>query len=469
MLVALSIFTFSVFALSVAEVTNVAAQQRDQESTTDSANVDHNLLEMSTTLTWESIQLIREKHVDPPVTNQIILSGMRRLFPKQSRKMYSEIEKIRTKDDFKTVLKKALANYFKSNPEAAQQQLHQGQQTPSLQPTNPVNIANAFLFTVPGSPQVVTTYQSKINKQLSENRYVGVGIALQKVEQYTLISVAFRGGPAQKAGVIDGDRILEVDGVSMVDKPLGEVVMALRGPKDSEVDVVVSQPDKTERSYKMTRGVVPISSVKGVKEKGETDWDYAFADHPDTAYLEITDITGSTAAELRTAARQIERQGFKKLVIDFRNCFRAELHHMLMVADVLISSNKLGHWEDAKGKSLDLKLRPLNQLGDLAMTVIVSPSQMNEVKLLTSALVQHRDAKVVGQLNPRSAYIRGNPALPSGLGRVENVLVGKAFLAESGTSGLTSRARSPQAGRFRSGSQQIDSLIKEALSKTAPE
>ena len=89
---------------------------------------------------------------------------------------------------------------------------------------------------------------------------------------------------------------MEVDGESMVGKPIGDVVMALRGPEGSKVEAVVQQPGKKNRKYQMERGVVPIASVKGIAEKGRVDWEYALPNQNEIAYIEMTDITGSTAA-----------------------------------------------------------------------------------------------------------------------------------------------------------------------------
>lgn len=443
-------------------------QQAESRSDSDE-RIDENLLEMTSTLVWDSIDVLREQHVNPPLPNQIILNGLQRLFPNQSRELYRQVEKIKTREDLKSVVRSAYAKVIESRRAKQEPQSHQPETNNDL--NNPVALANLFLASVPGSPRLESAYQAGINQQLAENRYVGIGIAVLQEGQYTLISVPFRGGPAHKAGVLHGDRILKVDGASMVGKPLGDVVMALRGPKDSDVDVVVSQPGKAERSYKMTRGVVPISSVKGVAEEGETGWIYAFPKNRNVAYLEVTDITGSTAAELRSALRQIARQKFKSLVIDFRNCFRGELHHITMVADVLISAENLGHWTDAKGLNHPLKLRKTSELPDLPVSLIVSPAQTNEIKLLIAGLVKHRKASIVGQLNTAPIQIRGNSKLPSGAGTLTNVFVGTASLdVDQELSLQRPNSRVSQANRFRSGVQkQMDSQIREAIERSQEE
>jgi hypothetical protein len=251
-------------------------------------------------------------------------------------------------------------------------------------------------------------------------------------------------------------------------KPLGDVVMALRGPKGTRVKMVVQQPGQAKRTAAMERGVVPIASVKGIAEKGETDWEYALPGQKRIAYVEMTDLSGSTAAEWATAARQIERQGFEGLVLDLRNCGQADIHHARMVADALISAPWLGEWTDAHGKTTRMRLRASSLLPDLPIRLIVSAAQVNEVKLLVEALVLHRGAEIIGSLNPMPVYIRGNLELPSGAGALENVYIGVARVEraqrENGApSDSGRRAAFPKStGRFRAGAREIDQRIQQA-------
>lgn len=423
------------------------APQASEVKRVSTSNQD-DTLQIIAGLTWESLKVIGQKHVDPPLRNQMILDGVTRLFPEQKQKLYRDIEEIRSREDLKAVLSQAVkeSDIDLSKPEST------------------LAIVNEFLRSVPGSPRLITSYQASINQQLAENRYVGIGIALRKEKLHTIISVAFRGGPAHDVGVKNEDRIISVDGESMVGKPIGTVVMALRGPKGSKVTAVVQQPGGAEREYEMTRGVVPIASVKGIAEKGRTDWEFALPSQKNVAYLEVTDITGSTAAELMTAARQIQRQKFAGLVIDLRNCFRADLHHARMVADTLIAGKKLGHWTNAEGKVTELRLRQSQVLPDLPISLIVSPAQSNEVKLLVQALVQFRSAKVIGQMNPAPMRVRGKIELASGLGSLENVYLGTITLAAQSGNDLAGGATHPDstADRFRTGARKVDEQIKKA-------
>lgn len=413
-------------------------------------------LVMGANLAWQAMDVVAANHVEPPARAQMILDGLKRLAPLEYRAFYPEVDRIDSPDELARLLG----------------QLFAVAKTDSTEELDPVEIANSFLADVPGTPVLVTAYQARINQQLAENRYVGVGIALEKKEEITSITVAFRGGPAHLVGVRPGDQIIKVDGKNMIGQDLGAVVMALRGPKDSKVTMTVRQPNGKPRTYEMTRGVVPIASIKGISEKGLTDWEYGVPDNPKVAYVEISDITGSTAAELATALRKIERQGFTGLILDFRPCLRADVHQMRMVADTLISADKLGVWTDASGKATGIRVRPISQLNDRKLVVIASPAQTNEVQFLIEALMEFRKARLEGELPRQPIRIRGNVLLPSKVGTVENLYIGTAKLAREESPANQEKPgphRPNVAQRFRTGDRKVDSAIRSAATRLTEE
>ena len=154
--------------------------------------------------------------------------------------------------------------------------------------------------------------QDKVSKQLSENQYIGVGIAVRMDSDFAEITNPIIGGPAHRAGAKPGDLIVAIDGQRTDGWQLGKVVTVLRGPIESKVSVSVRNKNGgDERELNMVRSTVPIPSVHGVQQKDDESWRISFAAHSDVAYLRLSDIVGSTAAEFLKFGIQVENENPK--------------------------------------------------------------------------------------------------------------------------------------------------------------
>lgn len=71
--------------------------------------------------------------------------------------------------------------------------------------------------------------------------FVGVGVELHIDESVPHVVRVLNGGAAERAGLAAGDRLVAVNGESTSGKTLGDVVMALRGPPESQVSVSVER------------------------------------------------------------------------------------------------------------------------------------------------------------------------------------------------------------------------------------
>ena len=389
-------------------------QRQDQSVRPDNQELIDNALGVAE-LAWTTSTALIENHVAPPLRNQMILNGARSFNAPLANQFHDQITKIQNKRD----LQELIEDFSRSVGE------------PDSELIRPQVFANAMLKSVSGSPRLISNAKSNIEGQLAENRYIGIGIAIQQSSDNGVISItkAFRGGPAHLGGVISQDEIVGVNGTVVAGLPLSEVVGSLRGIQGSQVTISVRQPGKSVREIKMTRHVVPIASVEGVSESGLEDWDYAFEGHEKTAYLRFSNITGSTAAEVLSAARVITKKGFQGVILDFRGCRTGKIHDVRMVADTLISSDRFGSWVDKDGKVTHLRLRETHVLSDIPMALIVSKEQKNEVKLLIESLILHRQAIVTGALSSLPIFIFGDCKLSDEQGVLVGIPIGIGQIA----------------------------------------
>ncbi len=268
----------------------------------------------------------------------------------------------------------------------------------------------------------VSAREYRVQQQLRENQYVGIGIRVRQTDGRTVIDLPFIGGPAFKAGAREGDKIMEIDGVSTDGMTLYEVVQTLRGPKDSSVTVVVENVDGTPaRTLKMNRHVVPLPTVKGTRQNPDESWEVLVDGHPDTAYLKIESIVGSTAAEFRKLMDQVRRSNARRLVVDLRDVPSAEWHHVLMLCDMIVSDQELARIHSATGVAV-LKTRPESVVpGDLPIEVNVSPRVPGTVGLVAAAFRSLPNVTLAPRQIQSDGICYRSAELPEQLGAIENM------------------------------------------------
>ncbi len=143
----------------------------------------------------------------------------------------------------------------------------------------------------------------------SRQQYIGIGVEIERLRERVTMVTVLPGGPAEKAGLKAGDRILSVDGEDMREAEVDTVSNLLRGKADAPVQLSVERPSSEEPlTVELRRGEVRLQTVRGV------------ALSPDgLGYLRISQFGEKTPAEYVHAVQGLRKQGMKGLVVDLRD------------------------------------------------------------------------------------------------------------------------------------------------------
>lgn len=167
-----------------------------------------------------------------------------------------------------------------------------------------------------------------------EGNFVGLGVELRTDADCLPILSVIPGGPAERAGIVAGEKIVAVASSRTRDVAPEVVADMLRGPEYSEVQIVVAGIDGRERTLTVQRRRVEVPSVENVH----------FVDPlRGIAYFRITNFQKTTTRDVDQALYQLQRQGngIQSLIIDVRGNPGGLLSAAVEVADRFMSQGRI--------------------------------------------------------------------------------------------------------------------------------
>lgn len=168
---------------------------------------------------------------------------------------------------------------------------------------------NAMLQGLDPHSTYSTPEDNKTMMETLEGSFEGIGIQFNIMNDTLMVVSVISGGPSEKAGLMAGDRMIEVDGKSIIGIKNEQAFKLLRGKKGSKVKVGILRPGfKDKYTYEITRGVIPTYTV-----------DVAYMIDNKTGYIKLNEFGSTTAKEFTNAIQKLKRQGMTDLIVDLRS------------------------------------------------------------------------------------------------------------------------------------------------------
>ena len=180
-----------------------------------------------------------------------------------------------------------------------------------------------------------TTYipESEIEdfRFMTTGQYGGIGAIITKKDDYVVISEPYEGFPAHKAGLMAGDKILEINGVSAKGKTTEEVSRILKGQPNTSVTLLMERKNQNKPfEVNFDREKVTIKSVpySGFVSKG-------------IGYIKLRSFTRDCSKEIKNALSGLKKeQELKGLILDLRSNPGGLLNESINIANIFIERGK---------------------------------------------------------------------------------------------------------------------------------
>ena len=220
--------------------------------------------------------------------------------------------------------------------------------------------------------------------------FSGVGIEFTIRNDTVRVQNVIGNGPAERAGLIAGDKIVEVDDSPFVGKIVTneEAMHRLKGPKDTKVKLgIVRYGEKNMRHITVTRGEIPTKSVTA---------SYMLDDK--TGYIKIKNFGENTYPELLIALAKLSQEGFSNLVIDLRNNTGGYLASAVQIANEFLSKGQLiVYTEGRKSPRQDYRSDGRGSYQNLPLVVLIDEASASASEILAGSIQDNDRGTIIGR------------------------------------------------------------------------
>ncbi|MEL6776151.1 MAG: carboxyl-terminal processing protease CtpA [Cyanobacteria bacterium J06597_16] len=253
-------------------------------------------------------------------------------------------------------------------------------------------------------PKQYQSLQTNTNGEL-----LGVGLQIAKDDEAGNLRVIapIEGSPAEEAGLLPQDEILEINGTPTNSISLDEAAARMRGAIGSQVALKVGRANEPAFEVSVRRDRIEINPVSAELR--------AEAGLPKVGYLRLGQFNGNAATEFKTSLKKLEKQGADAYVLDLRNNPGGLLNAGIEIARMWIDDGTvvytvnrqgaLGNY-DANGKALTSD----------PLVVLVNKGTASASEILAGALQDNGRAQLVGETTFGKGLIQSLFDLPNGAG-----------------------------------------------------
>jgi len=220
----------------------------------------------------------------------------------------------------------------------------------------------------------------------ASGEFEGIGAFVDVDESGKLMIVdTFEESPAEEAGLEPGDRVIAVDGDSIVGDPLYEAIGKIRGPADSEVALTVERegtPEAFDVTVTRARLEIPIVEAE-MRDDG-------------VAYVRLREFSATASASLENELETLLEQEPEGVILDLRQNPGGWLDQAIDVADLFLGENVVAIERFSDGSERRFRARGGDLAESIPLVVLVNGGSASASEIVAGALQDHGRAPIIG-------------------------------------------------------------------------
>ena len=235
--------------------------------------------------------------------------------------------------------------------------------------------------------------------------FEGIGASVTQRNGQLIILGPLPGSPADQAGILPGDVVLQVDGESIDGLTLEETVAKIRGPKGTAVVLTLSRGGASlPFDVTVVRDTINVSSVlPHLESEG-------------VGYIRLTTFDGTAGENVRTAIAELRDDGAEGLILDLRRNGGGLVTAAVDIVSEFVEEGEVLRWVNAAGEETIETVTGEGTAYDLPLVVIVDGFSASASEVVSGALQDHERAVVVGTTTYGKGSVNLLHTLDSGAG-----------------------------------------------------
>lgn len=246
---------------------------------------------------------------------------------------------------------------------------------------------------------------SSFDEEISGN-FSGVGMEVGLRDGVVTVIAPLPDTPAFTAGIMAGDKIVEIDGESTEDMTIDEAVNRIRGEKGTAVELTLFREGETELlKLEVVRDTITVPTTK-TEKRG------------DVFIISLYSFNALSEMKMQEAMRAYVNSGATKLVLDLRGNPGGFLESAVSIASYFLPAGEVVVRENF-GPSIEEQLhrsqgRTLRDRTPKEMVVLVDAGSASASEILAGALKEHRVATLIGETTFGKGSVQELVQLPDG-------------------------------------------------------
>ncbi len=212
----------------------------------------------------------------------------------------------------------------------------------------------------------------------------GIGVSMQISGDYIVIMQVFSDSPAKRAGLLQGDKIVEADGISLVKESTDKAASLIKGEVGTKVKLGILRDGRTVPKYfEVTREIINVNPV-------------AYEIRGEIGYIKLDMFSSNSDEYIAKALSEMDRNKIKKIILDLRNNPGGEVNQAVEIAGKFVPKGLITKLDYQSSRYRDISYYSYLENPKYNLAVLVNSNSASASEIVAGAIQDTGAGKLVG-------------------------------------------------------------------------